>query len=971
MLLQSDRTPTGKLERALLQSAVDLSEALGDDVLGYEARLRLSAWAAASGDSATRLRAFDRCLELHLGDPLRFPATTGELDLLWDFASIPRLLAASPRYDRETIAGCLDEMLEVFSFQGADLRAFDFARFEVAAALGDESLAAESLARATGGIAASRGQGGKAEPLLCEACVLSAEIAWHAERGHLDRAAATADRLRAHGAACADEPELGLSRALAPYLLTGRLDDARDVHLESYDRVRNAPNRLDAVAGHVEFAVLVGAPQRALGLVERHARWLAADPLAESAQFAFLCAAGGAMDALIRSGRGATVVAPEEAPILAAHLGTRVGAWTATTFAKACWNAASALAVAFDTRNGNDRFTRRLVAARAIRPVTAWELATWAPDARDRRCRGSLASRQRSSVLGAGAGPGAASDPRLAEPRLAEPRTLLNQARECAAVGDREAAESAIDHALLRADPVTRSELFALRIRMHVERGEIREAEEQLELRIDCLIVDDLDDDAEIDLQFGLLLFGAPIIGRRAELEKALGRVGELALAPAARLRVAAVLATLAMQEQRHAEAVVLLSNALSGVADVRRSGALFVLADAHFALGHAQDSLAAVDLLLADPIDRALRASALLRRSSVVFTLDANEATDAMDRAVDDADRALQLFSELDHCEGMLDACGVLGHLLGRTGSIEGSLEALRTAHRTALRFEHPDADAMAFRLACALVRADRGGEARSLLDDVVERAALGDDPSLRGEVFYWLGHACRQDDDDPAAYCVWSLALEDFGRTGDEHASARSGIALGRLLLDNDDPAAMAVLHEAARRARAAMGIESERARDSGVPAATLLIDALHLLGRAQAAFGDPVALRTLDDVLSEAVAVHRVEPLLEASVAESRARALDDLEREHDATRSAREAAALYDSAGDSASAARLCVFGARLLAGMADTDEADALYTAALIRYDAAESESSTAERRIERAIAAREREALRSRLAQAR
>ncbi|MCS5719048.1 hypothetical protein N1027_12975 [Herbiconiux sp. CPCC 205763] len=967
--------PTGQVERALLQSAVHLSDALDDDVLGYESRLRLSAWAAASGDSTTRLRAFDRCLELHLSDPLRFPATVGDLDLLWDFASIPRLLASSPRYDRETISACLDEMLEVFSFQGADLRALDFARFEVAAALGDGALAAESLARATTGFGSQNGRKVRAEPLLCDACVLSAEIVWHARSGRLDRAAAAADRLRGSGVACADEPELGLSRSLVPYLLTGRLDDARDVHLSGYERVRHGAHNLEAVAAHIEFAVRVGALRRARELVERHACWLAADPLAESAHFALLCAAGGAMDALTRSGRGGSAITPNDAPTLAPHLGARIGGWTATTFAKACWTAASGLADAFDARNGSDRFARRLDEARAIRPVTAWEPSPWRrelgdrddrDDRDDRNDRRHLPGRPAAAVFGAEAVAGI-ERAAPADQRLVEPRALLASAREYAAVGDRRAAEAAIDDALPRADPLTRAELFAVRIRMHVERGEIRSAEQQLAQRVDCLIVDDLDDDAELDLQLGLLLFGAPLAGQEDVLGKAVERAGELGLDQGPRLRIAVALATLFLQEGRLLEAESLLSSALAGVVGVRRSPGLFVLADVNFALGRAQEALAAIDVLLGDPIDRALRASALLRRSTVIFLLDPHEAAAAIEHAIDDADRALQLYVELGHCEGVLDACGVLGHLLSRVGSVEGALEALRTAHQTAERFGHPDVDAMAFRLACALVRADRGGEARRLLEDVVEAMSAEGDPSLRAEAFYWLGHASRATDDDPAAYCLWSLALEEFGRVADEHGSARAGIAFGRLLLDNDDPASVPVLQEAARRARTSRGEEGERAPGGGVPASTLLIDALHLLARAQAAFGDPVALRTLDDVVSEAIALNCFEPLLNASVAESRARALDDLDREGEAIVVAREAASLFDASGEPGAAARLCVFSARLLARTGDIDEADALYRAGLIRYDAAaKGGRSDAPPPFERAIAAQEHEALSAR-----
>jgi tetratricopeptide (TPR) repeat protein len=751
--------PAGKLEHRLLMSAVELSDALGDDELGYESRLRLCACAAATGDSTTRLRAFDRCLELHLHDPFRFPASIGALDLLWEFASIPRMLASSPRYDRETIAGCFDEMVEVFSRHGADLRAFELARFEASVVLGDEGSAAKSLRSATDHLLPAGAANDRAESLLCSACVLSGELAWHADQGRPDRAAAVADRLRASEAACASEPELGLSRASLPYLLAGRTADAEAVHREGYELARQDPVHLEAVAGHIVFAVTVGALRRARILVERHLHWLASDPLAESAHFAFLCAAAGAMDALTRSGRGALVVSLEKADVLPEHLGSRVGPWAAASLARACWAAASALADRFDRRNGNAQFARRLDRAKAVTTVATWE----PPDAleRDRAERPEPKSENRDMA----------------------PGELLCRAREHAAVGDFAGADRMIDAALARSEPVVRADLFALRIRMRIERGDLAGACETLERRLECLDIDGLADEAALDRAFGLSLFGAPVKSHVAELEAA------LAQSSTPRIRVVMTLAGLWMTQQRFADAEELLSRELAGVRDTSRSAALFLLADARFALGRPDGVLEAIDLLLTDPIDRALRAFALLRRATVLFLHPPERAREDLARAVDDADRALNLFATLDHCEGVLDTCGVLGVLLSRVGSVEGALEALRTAHHTARRFEHPDAGAIAFRLACALVRVEQGAEARTLLEDAFERESqttrsqmAPDTSPAAAELLHWLGHACRQDDDDPAAYGVWSVALEEFTRAHDAHGSARTGRGGGR---------------------------------------------------------------------------------------------------------------------------------------------------------------------------------------------
>ncbi len=219
LLRQSDRMPAGEFERAILTSAVDLCDQLGDLDLGYRARLRLSAWAAAAGRTEVRLRAFGWCLERHLADPIRFPAAIDDLDLLWEYATVPRLLAADPGYPKTAVDDCLDEMLQAFTQNGADLGAYWLARFEWAVARGDDKAARMCREKLDGTH--------PPDSALCRACLDGAELQWHLEHGRLNRAIDIYNRLIAQDLCCADEPERSGARMVTALAMDGRVKDAR------------------------------------------------------------------------------------------------------------------------------------------------------------------------------------------------------------------------------------------------------------------------------------------------------------------------------------------------------------------------------------------------------------------------------------------------------------------------------------------------------------------------------------------------------------------------------------------------------------------------------------------------------------------------------------------------------------------------------------------------------------------------
>ncbi|QWT24707.1 hypothetical protein KPL76_04850 [Subtercola sp. PAMC28395] len=529
----------------------------------------------------------------------------------------------------------------------------------------------------------------------------------------------------------------------------------------------------------------------------------------------------------------------------------------------------------------------------------------------------------------------------------------LRVARERATVGDVTGARSAIARCrdCLDAPPppgtgrsaVARlsAELYALEIRIAVERGDYEQAERLCSWRVDVLIEDERLDLAEVELQLGLLLFGVEPQVRRGDLERALGEARRKGFDAEAQVSILTALAELKVNTGLANEAVTLLLVAvkLCGYQpdDETVQRPLYQLARARFAAHDHDGARAALDRVLRHPLDRAFRARSLLLRARALasdgseqgvggwFTaLAQSKPTGNPDarrllEAVTDADRALVLCLELGYSQGIIEACGVLATLLEDLGTASGVIEAWRRALTESERIRHPHTQFLRFRLARALIAAERGAEACAELMEVFAFVVeMGLPTTERSEILYWLGHAQRLADDDQAAYASWSVALSLTQPPHEPRAAVRLGLALGRLLLDDDDQAAVDVLSRALRCARL-------------LPAGSWeVVDALHLLGQAQCAFGDRTGLDTLDEAICLAADFAFDVDGLFANITESRAHALDSLGDDDEAVRVAARATALYERVGQRSSAGHTSLFTARLLRSVGQLTEAQQWY-----------------------------------------
>jgi tetratricopeptide (TPR) repeat protein len=218
--------------------------------------------------------------------------------------------------------------------------------------------------------------------------------------------------------------------------------------------------------------------------------------------------------------------------------------------------------------------------------------------------------------------------------------------------------------------------------------------------------------------------------------------------------------------------------------------------------------------------------------------------------------------------------------------------------------------------------VQAGQAEAAAEVLDEVYAAEVSSDaTPGARAETLFWLGQAHRQSGDGSAAYGAWSGAISLYTEAGDPIGATQAGIALGGLLLSYDDEQSIEVLEEALASARGADELQ-------------LLVEALHSLGRARCRFGDDAGLAELDEVLK--IARAEEADWLVADVTDSKARALQQLDRLAEAVPAALSASDGYVAAGDEVAAGLAELLAARMLVAQQNAESAVTIYRGAMER-----------------------------------
>ncbi|MCQ9387229.1 hypothetical protein NQ038_00975 [Brevibacterium sp. 50QC2O2] len=356
LLARVDALPFGPTGRALLDEALELVRAAGDEETEYRVRMRLVAFAEMGGDVDGVLQNFAWCVTHNESDPQRFPTVVDDCDLLWYYKWIPATLATNPAFRLADVSDALADMEQRYRREGVGLSGVYQARFSQAYRTGDLDMAEEYRQLLT--------MTQRDEYSHCEACERAELVDYYLERGDEARALEYYDEILAGQFSCGEEPESVMASVLVPLLHAGRDDDALFAHRAGYRMAKENDALLPVVAAHIEFCALTGNLSRALTLLERHLPQLGHDALDVGGHFGVLTHLLTALRIIAAAGHGSLTVRGSDDPRLVPVLGEHSGPYTVDRLAEVAEVTADRIATAFDRRNDNGRFHARLDLAR-------------------------------------------------------------------------------------------------------------------------------------------------------------------------------------------------------------------------------------------------------------------------------------------------------------------------------------------------------------------------------------------------------------------------------------------------------------------------------------------------------------------------------------------------------------------------------------------------------------------------------
>ena len=327
----------------LLEQAVRLADSLGDVAAGWDARDALMEAATMGGYPEKTLVAFGWNLAQfdRVGDQYGWD----EDDLLWKYKWVLNSLWDFPSITRAQIEAAFADFQARLERSGYGPRTLYYFRWIYEFSRGD-SKAAEMW----------RNQWSRAKRdgiSDCPACEASFLVEY--QRDQPAAALEAAKTILSGRLRCAEVPHITLSDVLEPMLKTGRLEEAVSTHLRGYKLIRDNQEFLISAGQHIAFLAYTHNLPEALKLLERHLPW-ALGTAGMDRRYSFyrdilvllrrLRDVGQSHIQLKVPGTFAVQPSPDglEVAALEAHLLVE----------------ASAIAAAFDARNGTDKFTREL-----------------------------------------------------------------------------------------------------------------------------------------------------------------------------------------------------------------------------------------------------------------------------------------------------------------------------------------------------------------------------------------------------------------------------------------------------------------------------------------------------------------------------------------------------------------------------------------------------------------------------------
>ncbi|MGH3241343.1 MAG: hypothetical protein ACRDNL_13265, partial [Spirillospora sp.] len=295
LMARSQELPYGEARTVLIEDALRRAEAVGDDVLAFHVRVRLTDAYRYGGEPVKAFATFSRTLSEHDRDPARFDETHG---LLWQMKAIVSSLTLFPEIPLDRTYTVLDDMERRYKSGGHSLQAVYHYRNVVARHVGDGS-ADEWYAKWR---AAERD-----ELSDCEGCDPTGMARHLIESGRHEEAFEIAAPVLSATLTCNEQPQSIQSAMLPVYLRTGRPEQAADAHRRAYRVHRTRLADLSDIAEHLEFCAITGNEARGLEIVQRHLGWLDRAPSVH-AEMEFCAAAALVLARVAAAGHGDATV---------------------------------------------------------------------------------------------------------------------------------------------------------------------------------------------------------------------------------------------------------------------------------------------------------------------------------------------------------------------------------------------------------------------------------------------------------------------------------------------------------------------------------------------------------------------------------------------------------------------------------------------------------------------------------------
>lgn len=343
----------GDRKYELLAQAVRLCDLRQDEPLGFQARLELADAATFGGRPEQAMLALGWLFARY--DRSREEFSDYEYDLLWKLKHVTGSARKFPQVSTVQLEDMYTRMEQRFDEAGYGRRPVYKIRCLDACSRGDAPTAARWY---------EAWQSAERDSMSdCLACDFNSAVSYRLFQENHEAALDCAQPLLSGKVRCLEVPTITWPKLLRSYCLTGRADEAAALHRAHYRHVARNREFVRSVGQYLAFRLFRGETAGAVRLFEKHVAW--AIESFEQWRTLFFYAPAHALFARLAGERPQIELAlPRQFPLY-----REGGTYETAAIRDWCDQRATAVASAFDARNGTDYVSRTL------RPTLCYEPA--------------------------------------------------------------------------------------------------------------------------------------------------------------------------------------------------------------------------------------------------------------------------------------------------------------------------------------------------------------------------------------------------------------------------------------------------------------------------------------------------------------------------------------------------------------------------------------------------------------------